>query len=62
MALIDNEMHLNLQKSRGDAEFYKLEMEAKGNSLLYTPQYLATERTKAMRKSLSLSLLLENRS
>jgi len=39
-----DEMHMARQKSRADAEFYKLQQQAKANALLLTPEYLELKK------------------
>lgn len=41
-------MHLATQKSRADAHFYQMKMEAEANSLLLTTQYLELKRYEAI--------------
>ena len=48
MALIDDAIHLAKEKSRTDAEFYRVERLASANGLLLTPQYLELKRYEAL--------------
>ncbi len=48
MALIDDEIHLAKEKSRTDAEFYRVERQAEANRLLLTQEFLELKRIEAM--------------
>ncbi len=48
MARIEDEMHLAQQKSRTDAEFYRIAKEAESNQLLLTKEFLELKRYEAM--------------
>lgn len=45
---IDNQIHLLREHGLADALFYRRESEAKGNSLLFTPEYLYLEMVRAL--------------
>lgn len=45
---IEDEMHLATQKSRANAEFYRLQQEAEINKLLHTPEYLELKKYEAL--------------
>lgn len=51
MAQIEDEMHLDRQKSRTDAEFYQSKKQAEANNLLLTPQYLELKKYEALAKN-----------
>merc|ERR1719239_636001 len=48
MERIDDEIHLAKEKSKTDAEFYKVEKQAEANSRLLTPSYLELRRVEAI--------------
>lgn len=48
MASIENEIHLAKERSRADAEFYKIEKEADANGRLLTPTYLELKKIEAI--------------
>merc|ERR1719414_313546 len=48
MAKIEDEMHLAKEKSRTDAEYYRIAKQAEANKLLLTPQFLELRRYEAM--------------
>lgn len=48
MAQIEDEMHIDRQKSRSDAEFYQLKKQAEANKLLLTPEYLELTKYKSL--------------
>lgn len=48
MEKIDDEIHLAKEKSRTDAEFYKIEKQAEANNRLLTSQYLESRRIEAI--------------
>lgn len=45
---IEDEMHLATQKSRANAEFYKLQQQAEVNKFLHTTQYLELKKYDAL--------------
>merc|ERR1719290_564589 len=48
MEMIDDSIHLAKEKSRTDAEFYKIQKQAEANNLLLTKEYLELKRIEAM--------------
>merc|ERR1719411_1853361 len=48
METINDEVHLAKEKSRADAEFYKVERSATANRLLLTPEYLELKKIEAI--------------
>merc|ERR1719341_1618991 len=48
MEAINDDIHLTKEKSRTDAEFYKVEKQAEANSRLLTPSYLELRRVEAI--------------
>lgn len=48
MAKIEDEMHLAKEKSRTDAESYRIERQALSNKLLFTPEFLELKRYEAL--------------
>jgi len=48
MAKIEDEMHLAKEKSRTDAEYYKIKREAESNALLLTKEYLDLKKYEAL--------------
>merc|ERR1719167_1982549 len=48
MERINDEMHLEKEKSRTDAEFYHIQKQAEANQLLLTKEYLELKRVEAM--------------
>merc|ERR1719410_2817407 len=48
METINDEVHLAKEKSRADAEFYKIERSATANKLLLTPEYLELKKIEAI--------------
>jgi len=48
METINDEVHLAKEKSRADAEFYKIQKQAESNRLLLTKEYLDVKRIEAM--------------
>ena len=48
MAKIEDEMHLAKEKSRTDAEFYRIKRESEANSLLLTKEYLDLRKYEAL--------------
>merc|ERR1719445_3009592 len=48
MEKINDEVHLAKEKSRADAEFYKIQKQAESNRLLLTKEYLDVKRIEAM--------------
>merc|ERR550519_1478194 len=48
MAKIEDEMHLAKERSRADADFYKIERSATANKLLLSPEYLELKKIEAM--------------
>merc|ERR1719193_1284257 len=51
MEKIDDEIHLAKEKSKTDAEFYKIAKQAEANSRLLTPSYLELKRLEAISKN-----------
>jgi len=47
MELIEDTIHLAREKSKTDAEFYKIQKQAEANQLLFTPQYLELKKYEA---------------
>merc|ERR1719452_425187 len=47
METINDEVHLAKEKSRADAEFYKIQKQAESNMLLLTKEYLDVKRIEA---------------
>ena len=48
METINDEVHLAKERSRADAEFYKIQKQAEANRLLLTKEYLDVRRIEAM--------------
>ena len=48
MAKIEDEMHLAKEKSRTDAEYYRIKREAESNALLLTKEYLDLKKYEAL--------------
>merc|ERR1719229_1416469 len=48
MEAINDNVHLAKEKSRADAEFYKIQKQAESNKLLLTPQFLELRRYETM--------------
>merc|ERR1719412_2557410 len=48
MGEIDDAIHLAKEKSKTDAEFYKIQKQAEAHHLLLSPQYLELKRIEAM--------------
>ena len=48
MAKIEDEMHLAKEKSRTDAEFYRIKRESEANALLLTKEYLDLRKFEAL--------------
>ena len=48
MEKINDEVHLAKEKSKADAEFYKVQKSAEANMLLLTKEYLDLKRIEAM--------------
>ncbi len=48
MSLIEDQIHLAKEKSKSDAEFYRVEREAAANKLLLTKEFLEMKRFDAM--------------
>lgn len=48
IAQIEDEMHLATQKSRANAEFYRLQQQADVNKMLHTPEYLELKKYEAL--------------
>lgn len=48
METINDEVHLAKERSRADAEFYKIQKQAEANRLLLTKEYLDVKRIEAM--------------
>merc|ERR1719361_3051826 len=48
MEAINDHIHLTKEKSRADAEFYKIERSATANKLLLSPEYLELKKVEAM--------------
>merc|ERR1719245_1761599 len=48
IAKIEDEMHLAKEKSRTDAEFYKIQRQAEANSLLLTKEYVELKKYEAL--------------
>jgi len=48
METIMDQMHVDKEKSRTDAEFYKIQKQAEANQLLLTTEYLELKRIEAM--------------
>lgn len=48
MAAIEDEMHLARQKSRSDAEFYQMKMQAEANKILLSKEYLELKKYDAL--------------
>lgn len=47
MELIEDTIHLAREKSKTDAEFYKVQKQAEANKLLFTPEYLELKKYEA---------------
>ena len=56
MEIINDEVHLAKEKSRADAEFYKIQKQAESNRLLLTKEYLDVKRIDAMAVNNKVSL------
>merc|ERR550519_344220 len=48
MEAINDDIHLTKEKSRADADFYKIERSATANKLLLSPEYLELKKIEAM--------------
>ena len=48
IAAIENEIELARRRTQADAEHYSAEQRAKGNSLVFTPEYLEFKRIEAL--------------
>jgi len=48
MAKIEDEMHLAKEKSRTDAEFYKIKRQAEANALLFSKEYIEIKKLDAL--------------
>lgn len=48
MAKIEDEMHLAKEKSRTDAEFYKIQRQAEANALLFSKEYIEIKKHDAL--------------
>ena len=48
MAKIEDEMHLAKERSRTDAEFYRIKRESEANSLLLSKEYLEMKKFEAL--------------
>merc|ERR1719490_358948 len=48
MEAINDDIHLTKEKSRADAEFYKIQKQAESNMLLLTKEYLDVKRIEAI--------------
>jgi len=48
MEAINDQVHLAKEKSRADAEFYKIQKAAESNALLLTKEYLSLKKVEAM--------------
>ena len=48
MAKIEDEMHLAKEKSKTDAEFYRIKREAEANALLLSKEYLDLKKLEAL--------------
>lgn len=48
IAAIEDEMHVSRQKSRSDAEFYQLTMQAKAHTLLLSKEFLELKKYEAL--------------
>ncbi|XP_011868634.1 PREDICTED: erlin-1-like [Vollenhovia emeryi] len=48
MAAIEDEMHLARQKSRSDAEFYQMKMQAEANKILLSNEFLELKKYEAL--------------
>ncbi|KAL6439688.1 hypothetical protein ACFW04_004038 [Cataglyphis niger] len=51
MAAIEDEMHLARQKSRSDAEFYQMKMQAEANKILLSKEYLELKKYDALARN-----------
>lgn len=54
MSSIEDSIHLAREKSKTDAEFYRIEQEALANKVLLTPAFLELKRTEAMAQNLKV--------
>merc|ERR1712218_364653 len=48
MAKIEDEMHLDKEKSRTDAEYYRIKRDSEANALLLTKEYLELRKYEAL--------------
>lgn len=48
IALIEDDMHLARQKSRSDAEFYQMKMQAEANRLLLSKEYIELKKYESL--------------
>lgn len=48
IAQIEDEMHLATQKSRANAEFYRLQQQADINRRLHTPEFIELKKYEAL--------------
>lgn len=48
IAQIEDEMHLATQKSRANADYYRLQQQAEVNKMLHTPEYLELKKYEAL--------------
>ena len=54
---IDDKIHLDKEKSKTDAEYYRIAKQAEANKLLLTPQFLELRRYEAMSANQKVRLL-----
>ncbi|XP_015794698.1 erlin-2-B [Tetranychus urticae] len=48
MASIEDEMYIDRQKMRADAEYYAIEKKARANQLLFTPEYMQIKKYESI--------------
>jgi len=51
MAAIEDKMHLARQKSRSDAEFYQMKMQAEANKLLLSKDFLELKKYESLARN-----------
>ena len=54
---IDDKIHLDKEKSKTDAEYYRIAKQAEANKLLLTPQFLELRRYETMSANQKVRLL-----
>ena len=57
METINDHVHLAKEKSKTDAEFYKIQKQAEANKLLLSKEYLELKKVEAMATNNKVSIL-----